>query len=145
MPVSVLPFDSHPVGMPVQGRQRYWDGDVLGFDATPIAVVTPAVVSGFRFNLEGFQVATLYVTVLAGGGATVRVEIGMYDLNDTTLLRTDLLSAGVAVGATTALDFGVGAITLLRGRVFRVHNLRLARSAAGGADPVVTTKLYARS
>ncbi len=139
------PFESHPVAMPVQGRQRYWGPVALNFNARVINVVTPAVLAGNRLNLSNYQVSTVYVTVSAGAGSAVRVEFGCFDLDDATLLRTELLTAGAAVGTTSAFDFGTGAAALLRGRVFRAHDLRCARQVAGGVDPVVTLRLYARS
>ena len=146
MPVNIGPFESQPFAVPVQGRQRYWRPVGLGFDALVINVTTPATIIGNRINLEGYQVATLYATVAAGGGVSVRLELGCLDLDDTTLLRTELLSAGAAVGATSAFDFGTGASALLRGRVFRVHDLRASKSSGIGApDPVLTLRLFARS
>ncbi len=145
MPLSLGPFDTDPALLPLAGAQRYFDGAALNFLARAVLTISPVMTRGFRFSLECYQVATVFITVAAGGGSNVRFELGFYDLDDATLLISSLLSAAVVPGTTVALDFGTGAPSLYRGRVFRLIDLAAARVAGGGADPVVTARLYART
>lgn len=138
-----MPYGSAPYGVPVRPVQTYFNPDDLNWNARPVPAV-PVISPGNRINLEHMICGTVYVTVAAGGGANVVVQLACYDLDDATILVTAALGFGV-VGSTSALDFGTGAASLLRGRVFRVHDLGAQRAGVGGADPVVTMRLYMRS
>jgi hypothetical protein len=141
---TVGPYDTHPDALAIENRQRYYEPPELGFNSIAIGVVFPAVIAGRRINLQHFKTGTIYLTVSAGAGSSVRVDMGMYDTDDTTLLVTALVTVG-AVGAVTSIDIGEGGGGTLRGRVFRVHDFRLSRTAAGGVDPVVELRAWFRS
>lgn len=141
MPNTAAPFDTHLYANPHGPRQRYFGPDVLNWNVRNVAVQFPATVNGRRFNIENFIVCTVFATV-TGVGAGVQIVLGAYDIDEATLLRTDVLGA-VAPG-NGVFDFGTGSSGLLRGRIFRVHDLRVGtQNALENFD--VTLRLRARS
>jgi hypothetical protein len=143
---TVGPWETHPDAQAVESRQRYFGPDALGFNALPIPGVFPlGITVGNAFEVECFRTATLYLTVAAGGGSTVRVDLGLYDVDNVTLLTTAAIIAAGAVGVVTVQDFGAESPGTLKGRVFRVHDFRCSRTGAGGANPVVTLRCWWRT
>lgn len=141
-PNTPAPFETHLHAIPHGPRQRYFGPEVLDWDAVVVDTQFPGTINGNKFNIENFIVGTVFAEV-AAGPTGVTVALGAYDLDDTTLLRVDALFA-VAAGATGVIDFGTGSSGLLRGRVFRVHDLRVG-TALALSNATVTLRLRVRS
>lgn len=152
MPVSALPFDSHPEGEAQQSRFRYFDRTALNFASRQTLGPYPIFVPGFRINVEAATWLTIYHRAFrpVGGAGTWRIRLRLFDLDDATaLLDTThdpvFNAAPVAPPAYFVQDIPLTPpLSMLAvGRVWRVVAVVFEVTGAAG-QTIMDAKAFAR-